>query len=70
MSEKIRRFLAKEGVRSVIASLICILGGLIVGFLVLVFLTMFNKDIPFAQAAKGIITVLSGPFAAGNAKML
>ncbi|MBR6053433.1 MAG: ABC transporter permease [Clostridia bacterium] len=68
MKEEKKGIFAKEGVRSVIASLICILGGLIVGFIVLIFLAMFNENIPLSQAVKGIVTVLSGPFAAGNAK--
>lgn len=52
----------KGGVRSVVASLICILGGLLVGFLVLVLLAAFAEEIPFSEAFKGIITVLGGPF--------
>ncbi len=66
MKEERKGFLAKEGVRSVIASLICILGGLIVGFIVLVVLAVFNENISFAEAFKGIVTVLGGPFSAGS----
>ena len=66
MNGEKKGFFAKEGIRSVIASLICILGGLIVGFIVLVCLAMFNEDIPFSQAVSGIFTVLSGPFSAGS----
>ena len=56
----------KEGTRSVIASLICILGGLLVGFIVLVLLAAFAEDIPFREALAGIVTVLGGPFSAGS----
>ena len=56
----------KEGTRSVIASLICILGGLLVGFIVLVLLAAFAEDIPFREAFSGIVTVLGGPFSAGS----
>ena len=61
-------FFRNPAVQSVIASLICILGGLIVGFLVLLFMAIFSKDIPVSEAFKGIFIVLSGPMAAGNAR--
>ncbi|MBQ6262240.1 MAG: ABC transporter permease [Clostridia bacterium] len=66
MNKEKKGLFAKEGVRSVIASLICILGGLLVGFIVLVCLAMFNENIPFSQAVTGIVTVLAGPFSAGS----
>ena len=59
-------FLRSGGVGSVIASLICILGGLLVGFIVLLLLAVFTKDIPFSEAFKGIVTVLGGPFSGGS----
>ena len=59
-------FLRSGGVGSVIASLICILGGLLVGFLVLILLAVFTKDISFSEAFKGIVTVLGGPFSGGS----
>ena len=59
-------FLTKPGVRSVIAALICILGGLIVGFIVLLLLAVFSNDISFGEAFTGIGKILLGPFAAGN----
>ena len=61
-------FFRKPAVQSIVASLICILGGLLVGFLVLLFMAIFSKDIPFSEAFKGILIVLSGPGAAGNPK--
>lgn len=60
-------FLQRSGVQSVIASLICILGGLIVGLIVLVLMAVFSKDIPLSEAFQGIWIILSGPMAAGNA---
>lgn len=60
--------LAKPGAQSVIASLICILGGLLVEFIVLALLALFDKDIPFYDAISGFFTVLGGPFSAGNGK--
>ena len=61
-------FFRKPAVQSIVASLICIFGGLLVGFLVLLFMAIFSKDIPFSEAFKGILIVLSGPGAAGNPK--
>ncbi|MBO4367060.1 MAG: ABC transporter permease [Clostridia bacterium] len=59
-------FLQKQGVHSVIASLICILGGLVVGLIVLVVLAVFNENIPVGEAFRGVLKLISGPFSAGN----
>ena len=61
-------FFRKPAVQSIVSSLICILGGLVVGFLVLLFMAIFSKDISVGEAFKGIFIVLSGPAAAGNPK--
>ena len=61
-------FFRKPAVQSIVASVICIFGGLLVGFLVLLFMAIFSKDIPVSEAFKGILIVLSGPGAAGNPK--
>ncbi|MBQ7475527.1 MAG: ABC transporter permease [Clostridia bacterium] len=66
MKKEKKGLLASEGIRSVIASLICILGGLVVGFVVLVLLAAFNENISFSEAFTGILTVLGGPFSAGS----
>lgn len=66
--EKFLTFISKQGTRSVISSLICILGGLLVGFIVLILLAVFDQNIPISDAISGIFTVLGGPFSAGNAK--
>ncbi len=68
VNENKTSFFQHPAVQSVVASLICILGGLLVGFLVLLFMAIFSKDISFSEAISGIFIVLSGPFAAGNAK--
>ncbi len=60
-------FFRKPAVQSIAASLICIFGGLVVGFLVLLFMALFSEDIPVSEAFHGITIVLSGPMAAGNA---
>ena len=61
-------FFQKPAIQSIIASLICILGGLVVGFIVLLLMAVFSKDIPVKEAFRGILIVLSGPMAAGNPK--
>ena len=64
-SEK-KSFWQHEGVRSILASLICILGGLLVGFLVLLLLALFAEDISLGEAFSGIVIVLGGPFSGGS----
>lgn len=64
--EKFSAFMKKEGVRSVIASLICIAGGLLIGFIVLFFLALFSENISISEAFTGITVLLGGPFSAGS----
>ena len=66
--ERLSAFMKKKGTQSVAASLICILGGLVVGFIVLVLLAAFDDDIPFIDAISGFFTVLGGPLSAGSGK--
>lgn len=61
-------FLKKGGVASVISSLVCILGGLLIGFIVLLLISIFNKDMTVSDSLKGIVTVLGGPFSAGSSQ--
>ena len=63
-----KSFWRREGVTSVIASLICILGGLLVGFIVLLLMSLFSDDISISDAFSGIFTVLGGPFSAGSSE--
>ena len=64
----VSKIFANQGTKSVIASLICILGGLVVGFIVLLALSIFDKDIPVFDAVSGFFTVLGGPFSAGSGR--
>ena len=57
---------SSAGLKSLSASLLCIFGGIFVGFLVLVLLSVFNPRIGFAEAVRGIIIVLGGPFSGGG----
>ena len=57
---------SSEGLKSLSASLLCIFGGIFVGFVVLVLLSVFNTRIGFAEAVRGILIVLGGPFSGGG----
>ena len=57
---------SSEGLKSLSASLLCIFGGIFVGFVVLVLLSVFNPRIVFAEAVRGILIVLGGPFSGGG----
>ena len=57
---------SSEGLKSLSASLLCIFGGIFVGFVVLVLLSIFNPRIGFAEAVRGILIVLGGPFSGGG----
>lgn len=59
-------FFDRPGIRSVTASLLSILGGFLLGFLVLALLAVFNKEIDFYDAIDGFFKVLAGPFSAGR----
>lgn len=57
---------SSEGLKSLSASLLCIFGGIFIGFVVLVLLSVFNPRIGFAEAVRGILIVLGGPFSGGG----
>lgn len=54
------------GVKSIFASLLCILGGMLVGAIILFILACTSKDIPMGDAASGLLIILGGPFASGS----
>ena len=58
--------ISSERLKSLSASLLCIFGGIFVGFVVLVLLSVFNPRIGFAEAVRGILIVLGGPFSGGG----
>ena len=58
--------LGREGPRSVIASVVCILGGVLVGFVVLLLLSVFMDGLSVGDAFTGLVTVLGGPFSSGS----
>ena len=57
---------SSAGLKSLSASLLCIFGGIFVGFVVLLLLSVFNPRIGFAEAVRGILIVLGGPFSGGG----
>ncbi len=67
-SNGLHDFLRKDAVQSVIASLICIAGGLFVGFLVMLLLSAFSSDVSPAESLKGLKILLGGPFSSGSSK--
>ena len=67
-SDRKTGILNNSSARSIIAALICIFGGLIVGFFVLLLLTVFAEDISASEALTGIVIVLGGPFSGGSAQ--
>ena len=67
-NDKFNNFLKKDGTKSVAASLLCILGGMLVGFVVLFILALTSSDIDISEAFSGLAIILGGPFAAGSAK--
>ncbi len=62
------KIFAMDSTKSIIASLICILGGFLVGAVILIMLSAFTNDIPMYEAFSGITILLSGPFASSNLK--
>ena len=68
MKGKIKAFLAKDGTKSVLSSLLCIAAGIFVGWLVLLALALFSDKIPVSHAFKGLAIILAGPFASGGSQ--
>lgn len=60
-------FFKKEGVKSVVSSILCILAGILLGFIIMVVLALINDRTTIADAFKGLGILLAGPFSSGNA---
>ena len=60
----------KEGFKSVCASILCILAGILVGFVVMMILSLFNDRIGLKNAFQGLGILLGGPFSSGTAKYI
>ena len=57
-NDKFNNFLKKDGTKSVAASLLCILGGMLVGFVVLFILALTSSDIDISEAFSGLAIIL------------
>lgn len=68
MKTKLKSFFASNGAKSVLSSLICIIAGILVGFIVLLILALTSDSIPISDAFKGLGIILAGPFASGASK--
>ena len=64
------KFFAKEGVKSVLASILCIIAGLLIGLLVMIILSFFNNMISIGDAFHGLMILLGGPFSSGTAQYI
>ena len=65
-----KKLTEKQGFKSVRASILCILAGLIVGFVVMVILSFFNDWITIGDAFYGLTILLGGPFSSGTAQYI
>ena len=68
LGDRAGTLLRSDGAHSVMASLLCILGGILVGAIILVILAATAEDIPFSDAFSGLLIILGGPFASGSAR--
>ncbi|MCQ2353662.1 MAG: ABC transporter permease [Clostridia bacterium] len=62
----INGFFAKEGTQSVLASLVCISAGLIIGFIVMLLISAFAERMSIADAFSGLAILVCGPFSSGS----
>ena len=65
---KMLTFYKKPGTKSIISSVLCILAGVVVGFIVMFIIAAASPDISAADAFKGLGIILGGPFSSGTAK--
>ncbi len=65
---KLRALYEKDATKSIISSLLCIMAGIFVGWIVLLILALTSDKIPLLDAFEGLAIILAGPFASGGAK--
>ncbi len=56
----------KAGFKSVVSSILCIIAGILVGFLVMILLSFFIDRTSVGSAFKGLLILLGGPFSSGR----
>lgn len=67
---KLLTFYKKEGTKSIIASLIAIVAGILVGFVLMLIIAASSPDVSIRHAFRGLLTILGGPFSSGSAKFI
>lgn len=65
---KMLTFYKKPGTKSIISSVLCILAGVVVGFIVMLIIAAASPEISAADAFRGLGIILGGPFSSGKAK--
>ena len=65
---KMLTFYKKPGTKSIISSVLCILAGVVVGFIVMLIIAAASPDISATDAFRGLGIILGGPFSSGTAK--
>lgn len=70
MKEFFANLFKKEGFKSIFSSILCIIGGLLVGLLVMIILTFFLDRVDFGDAFLGFSILFQGPFSAGSASYI
>lgn len=68
MKNKLKALLRSKGAKAVISSLLCIVAGIFVGWLVLLILALTSDKIPTSDAFRGLAIILAGPFASGGSR--
>lgn len=63
---KLLTFYKKDGTKSVISSIICILAGIFVGFLVMLLIAAISPKITVGDAFQGLGIIFAGPFSSGS----
>lgn len=60
----------KAGFKSVVSSILCIVAGILVGFVVMIILGIINENTSVGSAFYGLTILLSGPFSSGGVYIL
>ena len=63
---KFLTFYKKDSTKSVLSSLICIVAGILLGWLVLLIIALASSDVPDTDAFSALGILLAGPFASGS----
>ncbi len=66
-----QNFWQKEATQSILSSLLCILAGILIGFVVMLIIALAsNGKITVSDAFSGLATLLFGPFSSGSARSI